>query len=255
MSRLTGRAFRLASASEAKDVHDEDYLTRAVAEWTPGVCRLADRYRGKDLRRELKDGTSEATKMLRNYSILATLTSQPTIVERLIWHHMNHLKNLNEINFFVCQTIATLRWCAQELRLDGYASLLDLEIMPMTCPPASRGFKQLVTDQAKSGMDWYGTIENPSLLVVNAPVPRLDRLMREMSDVAAYRQFPSANDMNWATEDFDAELAEDARFARHMLGLPLDPPPRRVQSRIELPFSFNGFPPQYDAAARSRPLG
>lgn len=236
-------------AKPSSQSHDTgDFLRSSLTSWTPGKSPLADEYLGKNYLKEMQGNSINAVEQIRNLAILATLTEQPLVLEPLIQHVLYRLASMDKMNFIQCQTISTLRWCSSQLGLKGYETLLDLTIAPDRKETASAAITQLVTNPDKAGRNWYGTIDEPTKLVTIAPVPRLDRLLLEMSVVAAYRQYPSGNDLGWTSKEFDEELEEDARFARKMLGVPIQPvPPEEVLS-VRVPPPFTGFPPQNEEA-------
>lgn len=241
--------------TQAESHVNSAYIRQAYDAWNWGICTPAENYLGRDFLKEMTGNTYHALNQIQSFSILGVLTEQKDVVAPLALHAMSYASEISEIGFRACELISTLRWSCDMVGLIQYKDCLTITIKAMKEPPASEAIQHLVTDRQRAGMDWFGTIEEPSRLVRREPVARLNLLLREMSQVATYRQFPSGNDLNWSPQEYDLELAGDFRFARFMLGLPTDREDPEADATIPTPEWFNGFPPQIDENARDMPYG
>lgn len=236
----------------ATDANAGRLLHEAVEAWNPTISELANQYLGPKIEAELLEDSARGAEMFTKFGVISALTGQENLVEHLVQYVLETSSKMSAITFLICRKISTIQWCSEYLGLSEYAQMLAIEIEPMNEPPASVKIRRYVTNDDDDNWDWLGTIEKPSLTFTVSPIPALDRLFNDMSSLATYRRFPSANDLKWGIEDFDKELAICASFARARMGLPAEPPDHRMERDRKATADFRGFPPQIDVHAPGR---
>jgi hypothetical protein len=219
------------------------YVDQALAVWDKKRSKLATKYLGRGIRKELNN-RKLMNRMFPRVAVLATLTEQPEVVISLFRAFIIDVSDLREMNFLGWEIVGPFRWCAEQLNLTGYHDFFDetIEYNGFRRLPASREITQPVTREDRMTMGWLGTVEEPAPTWVRSPVPRLDHLLRDMCLTATYRQYPYFNDLGWSLDDYDAELREDARFARARLGFTPDMPTFPENPEIHLPEGMTRMP-------------
>ena len=220
------------------------YVDQALAVWDKKRSKLATKYLGRGIRKELNN-RKLMNRMFPQVAVLATVTEQPEVVINLFRAFIIDVSDLREMNFLGWEIVGPFRWCAEQLNLTGYQDFFDetIEYNGARRHPASRAITRHITGDPYMNMDWLGTVEEPAPTWVGSPVPRLDHLLRDMCITATYRQYPYYNDLGWSLDDFDAELREDARFARARLGFTPDMPTFPENPEIHLPEGMTRMPP------------
>ena len=220
------------------------YVDQALAVWDKKRSKLATKYLGRGIRKELNN-RKLMNRMFPRVAVLATLTEQPEVVISLFRAFIIDVSDLREMNFLGWEIVGPFRWCAEQLNLTGYHDFFDetIEYNGFQRLPASKEITRHITGDPYMNMDWLGTVEEPAPTWVRSPVPRLDHLLRDMCITATYRQYPYFNDLGWSLDDFDAELREDARFARARLGFTPDMPTFPENPEIHLPEGMTRMPP------------
>ena len=219
------------------------YVDQALAAWDKKRSKLATKYLGRGIRKELNN-QFKIPRMFPQVAVLATVTEQPDVTISLFHAFLEEIKHLREITFMGYETAGPFRWCAEQLNLTGYQDFFDetIEYNGFRRLPASREINQPVTREDRMTMGWLGTVEEPAPTWERSPVPRLDHLLRDMCITATYRQYPYYNDLGWSLDDFDAELREDTRFARARLGFTPDMPTFPENPEIHLPEGMTQVP-------------
>jgi hypothetical protein len=198
--------------------------------------------------------------MFPQVAVLATVTEQPDVVISLFHAFLDRRSSDLKRNHlsWATKSAGPFRWCAEQLNLTGYEDFFDetIEYNGFRRLPASENITRHITGDPYMNMDWLGTVEEPAPTWVRSPVPRLDHLLRDMCITATYRQYPYFNDLGWSLDDFDAELREDARFARARLGFtpryahlprkPRNPPPRRHDAHAAFEMVHLNRNPMFD---------
>jgi hypothetical protein len=219
------------------------HIDQALATWDKKRSKLATKYLGRGIRKELND-RGIMDRMFPQVAILATLTEQPKVVTSIYQAFFEDMKYHSEMNFLGWTMVGPFRWCAEQLNLTGYHDFFDetIEYNGAKRHPASRAITRHITGDPYMNMDWLGTVEEAAPTWERSPVPRLDHLLGDMCITATYRQYPYYNDLGWSLDDFDAELREDTRFARAHLGFTPDMPTFPENPEIHLPEGMTQVP-------------
>ena len=220
------------------------YVDQALVAWDKKRSKLATKYLGRGIRKELNNQFTIPT-MFPQVAVLATVTEQPDVTISLFHAFLEEIKHLREITFMGYETAGPFRWCAEQLNLTGYEDFFDetIEYNGFGRLPASREISRPVTREDRMTMGWVGTVEEPKASMLMDPVPLVNIMLQEICITATYRQYPYFNDLGWSLDDFDAELREDARYLRARLGFTPDMPTFPENPEIHLPEGMTRMPP------------
>jgi hypothetical protein len=219
------------------------FVDAALDAWDRKRSKLATKYM-KNIRGALINSTIIDREFPR-VAILAALTEQPDVAVNLYKAFLQETSDSELMTFTAWDAVGGLAWSAEQLNLVKYA-----EFFGRTIEPGNSGYKRAsrevmcyVTNEDLPYMSWLGTVENPSPIWANGPVPRLNILLEQMCRTATFRQFPAGNDWGWTREQYDAELREDARYARARLGFDPDMPEFPADDQFWIPEGMTRLPP------------
>jgi cell wall assembly regulator SMI1 len=213
-------------------------MVLAVEAWDKTKSPLANKYLGRKILQEVLRHSA----IRANLAILAVATDQPTVLKHLIKGEL-HILNESSVQFhhYTLRVLATYLWCAEKTNMTGYARLL------------SHTRNMGLQDNSLASEDIESYVTSPTgRLNPNAtefalkrwnrnPVANMRSLMDDMARVAAHRENPRTNDLNWTHEHYNWELDQDLTFLRERLDFPPQLPHYPEDPIPELPQGFRGF--------------